>query len=313
MGEVGGVEEGAGEVGVGEAVGVGGVGEDEVEGWFGVLGEIGEGFEDVALAEGGVLEACFLEIGTEDVGGGAVLFDEECGGGAAAEGFDSEGAGACEEVEDAGVLDVIAEHGEEGFPDAIGGGAGVALGDFEGDASSGSGDDAHGRRGGGAGLAAAFFVEVGDGACGFAVHGFAFEVLALVTLGFAFANADFDFHEGAFPVGAEGGEGEAFLLGEDGEFLDLALVEEEFAGAARFVLGVAGFVVGLDVEVVEPSLAALDAGEGVGEVDFALADGLDFGAAQFDTGFVAFEDMEVPSGFSIGGDFGRHESSAVGK
>jgi hypothetical protein len=63
-----------------------------------------------------------------------------------------------------------------------------------GNAPSGSGDDAHGREeewcGG---LAVTFFVEAGDGAGGFAVHGFAFEVLALVSLGFAFAERRFRF------------------------------------------------------------------------------------------------------------------------
>jgi hypothetical protein len=96
-------------------------------------------------------------------------------------------------------------------------------------------------------------------------------------------SADFDFDSGAFPVGAQGRQGEAFLLGECGEFADLAFVQQEAAGAAGLVLGVAGFVVGLDIEVVEPDLVALDSGEGVGEVDFALADGFDLGATQFDS------------------------------
>jgi hypothetical protein len=149
-----------------------------------------------------------------------------------------------------------------------------------------------------------FVVEAGDGAGGLAIHGFALHVLALVTFGFAFASADFDFDTGAFPVGAEGGEGEAFLEGEGDEFADLAFVEQEAAGAAGLVLGVAGFVVGLDIEVIEPDLVAIDAGEGVGEVDFALADGFDLGATEFDSGFVTFYDGEVTEGFAIGGDVG---------
>jgi hypothetical protein len=81
--------------------------------------------------------------------------------------------------------------------------------------------------GGGVGgsLAAALFVEIGHGAGGFAVHRFALEVFALIPLGFAFTDADFDFHSGTLPVGPQSRQSETLLLGECGEFADLTLVQ----------------------------------------------------------------------------------------
>lgn len=68
---------------------------------------------------------------------------------------------------------------------------------------------------------------------------------------------------------------------------------------------VAGFVVGLDVAAVEPDLASLDAGEGIGEVHVALADGFDLGATEFESRLVGLEDVIVARSFAVGGDLGH--------
>lgn len=75
------------------------------------------------------------------------------------------------------------------------------------------------------------------------------------------------------------------------------------------MLVVAGLVIELDVHVVEPDLAALDAGKGIADVQLALADGFNLRATEFHAAFVAFEDVIIPECFAIGGDFVGHETA----
>ncbi len=62
----------------------------------------------------------------------------------------------------------------------------------------------------------------------------------------------------------------------------------------------------LDVTAVKEDLVSLDAGEGVGDVDFPHPDRFDLGAFEFKAGFVFVEDVEIPAGLPVGGDFGAH-------
>ena len=101
----------------------------------------------------------------------------------------------------------------------------------------------------------------------------------------------------------------AFDLGETEELQDLTLVQKQAAGAAWFVLIVAGFVISLDVHVVEPDLTTLDACKGITYIELALADGFDLCASEFDAAFVSFKDMIVPERFTVGGDFFSHEAA----
>src|SRR5450432_2823512 len=74
-----------------------------------------------------------------------MIFDEGGVSGAAAKGFDADGSGAGEDVEEAGAGNAATEHVEEGFAQAVAGGAeGEAFEAFEDAAAIGSGDDAHG-------------------------------------------------------------------------------------------------------------------------------------------------------------------------
>lgn len=88
-----------------------------------------------------------------------------------------------------------------------------------------------------------------------------------------------------FEVAFEGDEGAAFEGDFAKEFADLFAVEEEAADAFGVVVFAGGFVVGGDVELVEPSLFFFDAGKGVVEVALTFAEGFDFGAEEFDAGF----------------------------
>lgn len=73
-----------------------------------------------------------------------MIFDEDGFGGAAAEGFDADGAGAGEDVEEARACDGGAEDVEEGFAQAVTGGTkGRAFEALQDTAAIFAGDDAH--------------------------------------------------------------------------------------------------------------------------------------------------------------------------
>jgi len=128
--------------------GVGRVYESEIEwgvGRFVLVGDFLEGAEGVEgedLRAAGDCEG--FEVATDQDSGGGVVFDEDDFEGAAAEGFDANGAGASEDVEEARAGDVGAEDVEESFAKAVTGRAeGVALEAFEDAAAIFAGDDAH--------------------------------------------------------------------------------------------------------------------------------------------------------------------------
>ena len=73
-----------------------------------------------------------IEIAADEFGGGAVVFDEDSFGRAAAKGFDAHGTRAGEEVEKTRARYVRAENVKEGFAQAIAGGTeGVTFERFE--------------------------------------------------------------------------------------------------------------------------------------------------------------------------------------
>lgn len=143
----------------------------------------------------------------------------------------------------------------------------------------------------------------------FAVGLALFDVLAFVVLDFAFADGKGDFDFVVFPVEGKGHEGVAFDCGGFVEFANFGLVEEQFArGFGLVVLAIAKGVF-VDVGVVEEDLAILDAGEGVGDLGFAGAQGFDFCAVQNDAGFVRVQDVVIAAGFGIGDDV-RHSGES---
>ncbi len=68
------------------------------------------------------------QIFAEGFEGGRGVLGEVDVGGAAADGFDAYGSGAGVEVGEAGVGDARGEDVEEGFAEAVGGGAGLVAG-----------------------------------------------------------------------------------------------------------------------------------------------------------------------------------------
>src|SRR4249920_2306397 len=123
--EVGGGEEFEG-AGVVDVRGVGRIDENEIKWRSGrsvARGEFLQGSEGVGGEDsvaGGDLER--VEILTDEFGGGRVVFDEGYVGGAAAEGFDADGAGAGEDIEEARAYNPGAEDIEKRFAQAVAGG-----------------------------------------------------------------------------------------------------------------------------------------------------------------------------------------------
>jgi len=112
--------------------GVGRIDENEIERWvrgFVAGGDFFEGAEGVEGEDLGSAGDCEgFEVATDQGSGGGVVFDEYDFEGAATYGFDADGAGASEDVEEAGAGDVGAEDVEESFAKAVAGGAeGVAF------------------------------------------------------------------------------------------------------------------------------------------------------------------------------------------
>jgi len=128
--------------------GIGRIDESEIEGSVGRLVASGEFFERAEGVErkdlGFGLDFERGEVAADQCGGGGMIFDEDSLGGAAAEGFDADGAGAGEYVEEAGAGYFGSEDIEESFAEAVAGGAqGVALEGFEDAAAIFTGDYAH--------------------------------------------------------------------------------------------------------------------------------------------------------------------------
>lgn len=153
-------------------------------------------------------------------------------------------------------------------------------------------------------------VEAGDFALCFAEFDTFFQVVSLVAVGFAFADADFDFDAGIIPIHPQAWQGGAFDGHGVFEFDDFLFVEEQAARAGGFVLEpCAGRFPWLDVAAEKENLAALDAGEAVGDIDLAGAHGFDLSAFEFEAGLESFFDMEIAVSLAIGGDVLAHRDA----
>lgn len=143
------------------------------------------------------------------------------------------------------------------------------------------------------------FDTVAQGALDFAVGSFAFEGLAFVVLGFAFAEAELDFGEAFREVDFQRDKRHAFSVKLTGESVDFFFVQQQATRTQRINIPAVAEFVGGDVRVVQPALAALDAGERIVNGCSGVAEAFDLGAFQFDAGFVGLADEVVPAGFVI--------------
>ena len=136
---------------------------------------------------------------------------------------------------------------------------------------------------------------------------FFLEVVALVGVGFALSYAYFYLHAAVFPIHAQQRQGAAFHGGGHGELEDFLLVQQQAARAlGRVIEPLTRSLPWLDITAVEENLVVLDAGVGIGNIDFPGADGFYLGALQLKPGLVFFKDVEIPPSFAVGGDFRAH-------
>ena len=135
--------------------------------------------------------------------------------------------------------------------------------------------------------------------------------MALIGMGFAFAYSDLDFDAAIFPIHSQQWQGAAFDGGFCGKLEDFTLVQKKAPRAFRCVIEpISGGLPGLDITAVEKNLMTFDAGEGIGNIDFSGTDRFDLGAFEFQSSFVFVENMEIPTGLAVGGDFGTPRDGA---
>lgn len=108
-------------------------------------GETAEGSGDVVRLDGvAAADAERGEVGADGAQGVCGVFDKNNVGGSAADGLDADGPRAGVEIEEDGAGDARSEHVEEGFAQAVAGGARVeSFGSNERSGAEFSGDDAH--------------------------------------------------------------------------------------------------------------------------------------------------------------------------
>jgi len=118
-------------------------------------------------------------------------------------------------------------------------------------------------------------VEVGHFAARFSFDGLFFEVFALVCVGFAFSDAELQFHSTIFPVESERDQGLTLDRACLEQAKNLGPMKQEFSHPLRIVLRVACSFVGLNVEVVKVGLVSFNPGKRVIEVGKPTPDRFD--------------------------------------
>ena len=110
------------------------------------------------------------------------------------------------------------------------------------------------------------------------------------------ALAESNFHLGEASLvdeEAEGDDGLSCVFGEFRQFAQLLALEQEFAVALGFVVGITAEAVLGDVHLLDPQLVALELAVGVGKARLALADGLDLRPVEHDARRVAVENQVI--------------------
>jgi hypothetical protein len=97
-------------------------------------------------------------------------------------------------------------------------------------------------------------------------------------------------------------ERQALLDGLADQLADFVLVQQELPPALWIVVDVPPVRVGIDMDVVQPHIALLDARKGVSQVGAPLPDALDFGAEERDAGLEGLEHVVVVQGLAVVGD-----------
>ena len=81
--------------------------------------------------------------------------------------------------------------------------------------------------------------------------------------------------------------------------VDLALRQQQLTAAARLVIEAVCLQIFRQIGIDQPHLAALIRGVGFGDIGLALAQRLDLGAGQNQTGLVGIDDLVVEAGLAV--------------
>jgi len=145
-------------------------------------------------------------------------------------------------------------------------------------------------------------IEIGNRAIGLTFDLLLLEIGTLISLLLSFADADLHLHVGVLPVEAESGKGETLDLGLSEQTVDLGSMKEESPDALGFVLLVAGALVWLNVDVIEPRLPIFDSGKRAAEIAMPGTDRFDLGTFQLQASLDPVEDVVIPESLSVDAD-----------
>src|SRR5258706_6173079 len=126
------------------------------------------------------------------------------------------------------------------------------------------------------------------------------DVFTLIVELLAARQPQLDLGAAALEVDPQRDQGEALALDLAGDAVDLAAMEQQLAWASRLMIEIgAGLLVGRDMYIVEPGLAADDAGVAAAQVEPPTAHRLDLAAGQGQPGLVGFLDKIIMSRLAV--------------
>ena len=141
-----------------------------------------------------------------------------------------------------------------------------------------------------------------------AISLFAFEGFALVVQLFTATDTDLQFDMVALEVELGRHHRQSLLLGQADQFIDLNVMQQQFAHPGWIVIFSITEIVRTDVHVVDEHLAILDPAKGFLEIDLSGSNRFHLCAGQDDPGLKCFIDIKIMIGLFIGGDnFNAHE------
>lgn len=104
-------------------------------------------------------------------------------------------------------------------------------------------------------------------------------ILPFIVFDFSLADADGDLDPIAFPIEREWDEGAAFGGAGFDQLPKLVLVNKQLSGSAGGMVPEVAVGILVDVSIVEPEFAIIDAGERIAYLAATGTQGFDFGAA----------------------------------
>ncbi len=125
---------------------------------------------------------------------------------------------------------------------------------------------------------------------------------AFIVEFFTLTQTDLNFQPAVDEIGRQRNDGITLLFDQTEQTHDLTFVHEQFACTHRIAVKNIALVIGGNMHTVQQQFTVFDHAIGILEIEFALANGFDFRAAQFNTGFVGFHDKIFMISLTVGGN-----------